>query len=143
MRSGRHSPELIEGADYDEPADLVIKALGFEPEDLFEGVRRHHFEIIRVIETRRTVERAPGTVDGADKSALRRVLGTLKHHVLKEMCKTRFTTSFSVTTNFISYFYVNNRVAMIFVYYQNQSIRQLPFFIRNANFTWLNGVFFQ
>lgn len=32
--SGRRSPELIEGADYIEPADLVIKALGFEPEAL-------------------------------------------------------------------------------------------------------------
>ncbi|MDO5647571.1 NAD(P)-dependent oxidoreductase [Paracoccus sp. (in: a-proteobacteria)] len=32
--SGRQSPERIEGADYDEDADLVIKALGFEPEDL-------------------------------------------------------------------------------------------------------------
>ncbi|MBN8291967.1 NAD(P)-dependent oxidoreductase [Rhodobacter sp. NTK016B] len=32
--SGRRSPELIEGADYVEPADLVIKALGFEPEEL-------------------------------------------------------------------------------------------------------------
>jgi glutamate synthase (NADPH/NADH) small chain len=32
--SGRQSPELIEGSDYDEPADLVIKALGFEPEAL-------------------------------------------------------------------------------------------------------------
>ncbi|MFV0302150.1 MAG: NAD(P)-dependent oxidoreductase, partial [Paracoccus sp. (in: a-proteobacteria)] len=32
--SGRQMPELIEGADYDEPAELVIKALGFEPEDL-------------------------------------------------------------------------------------------------------------
>lgn len=32
--SGRQSPEAIEGADYDEAADLVIKALGFEPEDL-------------------------------------------------------------------------------------------------------------
>jgi glutamate synthase (NADPH/NADH) small chain len=30
--TGRQSPELIEGADYVEPADLVIKALGFEPE---------------------------------------------------------------------------------------------------------------
>jgi glutamate synthase (NADPH) small chain len=27
-------PEVIEGADYVEPADLVIQALGFEPEDL-------------------------------------------------------------------------------------------------------------
>jgi glutamate synthase (NADPH/NADH) small chain len=32
--SGRQSPELIEGSDYTEPADLVIKALGFEPEEL-------------------------------------------------------------------------------------------------------------
>ncbi|SDI76429.1 NAD(P)-dependent oxidoreductase [Lutimaribacter saemankumensis] len=32
--TGRQSPEPIEGADYVEDADLVIKALGFEPEDL-------------------------------------------------------------------------------------------------------------
>ena len=32
--TGRQSPEVIDGADYVEPADLVIKALGFEPEDL-------------------------------------------------------------------------------------------------------------
>ncbi|MEN8838288.1 MAG: NAD(P)-dependent oxidoreductase [Celeribacter marinus] len=32
--SGRQSPELIEGADYVEEADLVVKALGFEPEEL-------------------------------------------------------------------------------------------------------------
>lgn len=32
--SGRRSPEVIEGDDYIEDADLVIKALGFEPEDL-------------------------------------------------------------------------------------------------------------
>jgi glutamate synthase (NADPH/NADH) small chain len=32
--SGRRAPELIEGADYTEEADLVIMALGFEPEDL-------------------------------------------------------------------------------------------------------------
>ena len=30
--SGRQSPEVIEGADYVEPADLVVQALGFEPE---------------------------------------------------------------------------------------------------------------
>ncbi len=32
--SGRQSPEVIEGADYVEEADLVVKALGFEPEEL-------------------------------------------------------------------------------------------------------------
>ena len=32
--TGRQSPELIEGAEYEEPADLVIKALGFAPEDI-------------------------------------------------------------------------------------------------------------
>ncbi|MGR3342888.1 MAG: NAD(P)-dependent oxidoreductase [Paracoccaceae bacterium] len=34
--SGRQTPEVIEGADFVEPADLVIKALGFSPEDLQE-----------------------------------------------------------------------------------------------------------
>ena len=32
--TGRQVPELIDGSDYTEDADLVIKALGFEPEDL-------------------------------------------------------------------------------------------------------------
>ncbi|MGB3278822.1 MAG: NAD(P)-dependent oxidoreductase [Pseudorhodobacter sp.] len=32
--SGRQTPEVIEGADYVEPADLAIMALGFEPEEL-------------------------------------------------------------------------------------------------------------
>ena len=32
--SGRQAPEEVEGGDFDLPADLVIKALGFDPEDL-------------------------------------------------------------------------------------------------------------
>ena len=32
--TGRRSPEVIEGADYTEEADMAIMALGFEPEDL-------------------------------------------------------------------------------------------------------------
>ncbi len=32
--TGRQMPELLEGSDYIEDADLVVKALGFEPEDL-------------------------------------------------------------------------------------------------------------
>ena len=32
--TGRQMPELIAGSDYVEPADLVIQALGFEPEDI-------------------------------------------------------------------------------------------------------------
>ena len=32
--TGRRSHEVMEGADYEEPAELVIKALGFEPENL-------------------------------------------------------------------------------------------------------------
>ena len=32
--TGRQAPEIIDGADYVEDADLVIKALGFEPEAL-------------------------------------------------------------------------------------------------------------
>ncbi len=32
--TGRQAPEVIEGADYVEPAEMVVQALGFEPEDL-------------------------------------------------------------------------------------------------------------
>jgi len=32
--TGRQSPEEIEGSEFTEEADMVIKALGFEPEDL-------------------------------------------------------------------------------------------------------------
>ena len=32
--TGRQVPEVIEDADYTEPADLVVQALGFEPEDI-------------------------------------------------------------------------------------------------------------
>ncbi|MFZ5668243.1 MAG: NAD(P)-dependent oxidoreductase [Pseudomonadota bacterium] len=32
--TGRRAPEAVEGADFDLPAQLVIKALGFDPEDL-------------------------------------------------------------------------------------------------------------
>ncbi len=32
--TGRQTPQQIEGADYTVPADIVIKALGFDPEDL-------------------------------------------------------------------------------------------------------------
>ncbi|MBP7001160.1 NAD(P)-dependent oxidoreductase [Amaricoccus sp.] len=32
--SGRQAPEEVPDADYTEPADLVVKALGFEPEEL-------------------------------------------------------------------------------------------------------------
>ena len=32
--TGRQMPQVIEGADYVEPADLAVMALGFEPEDL-------------------------------------------------------------------------------------------------------------
>ncbi|AOZ68125.1 dihydropyrimidine dehydrogenase [Rhodobacter xanthinilyticus] len=32
--TGRQAPEPIEGGIYEEPAEMVIKALGFEPEDL-------------------------------------------------------------------------------------------------------------
>jgi len=33
-KTGRQAPEEVPGSDYTEPADLVVEALGFEPEDL-------------------------------------------------------------------------------------------------------------
>lgn len=45
--SGRRAPEEIEGADYIEEADLVIKALGFEPENLPEMFETPALDVTR------------------------------------------------------------------------------------------------
>ena len=45
--SGRQAPVEIEGADFDQPADLVVKALGFDPEDLPQGFRSPNLEVTR------------------------------------------------------------------------------------------------
>ncbi len=45
--SGRQSPVEIEGADYDQPADLVVKALGFDPEDLPVLFKAPNLEVTR------------------------------------------------------------------------------------------------
>ncbi|WP_374634432.1 NAD(P)-dependent oxidoreductase [Ferrovibrio sp.] len=45
--SGRQSPVEIEGADYDQPADIVVKALGFDPEDLPAGFKAPNLEVTR------------------------------------------------------------------------------------------------
>ena len=45
--SGRQSPEPIEGGLYEEPVDLVIKALGFEPENLREDWAADDLETTR------------------------------------------------------------------------------------------------
>ena len=43
--TGRGAPEVIEGSDYLEPADLVVKALGFLPEDLPGDWRQPDLEV--------------------------------------------------------------------------------------------------
>ncbi|MEM8850264.1 MAG: NAD(P)-dependent oxidoreductase [Pseudomonadota bacterium] len=45
--TGRQRPEIIEGADYVEEADLVIKALGFEPEELPTLWKQPELEVTR------------------------------------------------------------------------------------------------
>jgi len=45
--SGRQSPVEIDGADYDQPADLVVKALGFDPEDLPSLFKAPNLEVTR------------------------------------------------------------------------------------------------
>ena len=45
--TGRRTPEVIEGADYAEGADLVVKALGFEPEPLAELWEAPNLEVTR------------------------------------------------------------------------------------------------
>jgi glutamate synthase (NADPH/NADH) small chain len=45
--TGRQVPEVIEGSSYDLPANLVIKALGFDPEDLPKLFGQDELEVTR------------------------------------------------------------------------------------------------
>ena len=45
--SGRRKPERIEGVDYSEDADLVVQALGFEPEELRTQWNEENLEFTR------------------------------------------------------------------------------------------------
>src|SRR5579875_92801 len=60
-------------------------AVGFEPEDAFEGVGGNNFEIVGEVVIRGAVQNAAGGVDEANVFHFPGVLGALKHHVLEEM----------------------------------------------------------
>src|SRR5690606_24290454 len=45
--SGRQTPEEVPGSDYDVKADMVIKALGFDPEDLPAHFREQQLSVNR------------------------------------------------------------------------------------------------
>jgi glutamate synthase (NADPH/NADH) small chain len=45
--TGRQAPEEIEGADFTLPADMVIKALGFDPEDLPQAFNKPELALSR------------------------------------------------------------------------------------------------
>ncbi|WP_341895918.1 NAD(P)-dependent oxidoreductase [Ferrovibrio terrae] len=68
--SGRQMPVEIEGSDFDQPADIVIKALGFDPEDLAQAFKAPHLEVTRwgtvKISARSKMTNIPGVFAAGD-----------------------------------------------------------------------------
>ncbi|HLT75758.1 MAG TPA: NAD(P)-dependent oxidoreductase [Ferrovibrio sp.] len=68
--SGRQTPVEIEGAEFDQPADLVIKALGFDPEDLPAQFKAPTLEVTRwgtvKISARSKMTNLPGVFAAGD-----------------------------------------------------------------------------
>ncbi|PJI39607.1 NAD(P)-dependent oxidoreductase [Ferrovibrio sp.] len=68
--SGRQVPVEIENADFDQPADIVIKALGFDPEDLAQAFKAPHLEVTRwgtvKISARSKMTNIPGVFAAGD-----------------------------------------------------------------------------
>ena len=60
-------------------------AIGFEPQDAFERIRRNRLEIVRDVVMRGAIEKAAGGIDETDVLHLSGVFRTLKHHVLEQM----------------------------------------------------------
>ena len=50
--TGRQVPEVIEGSTHEMPADMVIKALGFDPEDLYVRQKRARGDPLGNVENR-------------------------------------------------------------------------------------------
>ena len=76
-------------------------AVGFKPEDAFEGVRGHGFKIIRDVVVRGAVEHAAGRIDQANVLHLSGVLRALEHHVLEKMREPAAAVRLQAKTNLI------------------------------------------
>ena len=98
IEPGKSAVGLIEDVDADFLFDdiaLVAKvfivnfegahAVGFKPQDAFEGVRGHRFVIISDVVMGGPVQDAARGIDELDVHHLAGMLGALKHHVLKKM----------------------------------------------------------
>jgi glutamate synthase (NADPH/NADH) small chain len=66
--SGRRRPEVIPGSDFTQEVDIVVLAIGYEPDDLLEkttpGLRTTNWKTVRVDEDFATTR--PGVFAGGD-----------------------------------------------------------------------------
>ena len=62
--TGRQTPRVIEGSDFDLEADLVVKALGFEPEDLPQRLRAPALSITKASTVRVNWRNLSTTIPG-------------------------------------------------------------------------------
>ena len=76
-------------------------AVGFEPEDAFEGVGGHGLEIVGDVVVRGAVEHAAGGIDQANVLHLSGVFGALEHHVLEEVRESAAAVRFEAKTDLI------------------------------------------
>ena len=76
-------------------------AIGFEPQDAFQRVRRHGLEIIRDVVVRGAVEHAAGRIDQANVLHLPGVLRALEHHVLEKVREAAAAVRLEAKTNLV------------------------------------------
>ena len=100
-------------------------AVGLEPHRELERVGRHHLEVVRVVEPRRSVEGAAVLVDDADVLELRDVLRALEHQVLEQVGEAGAALRLDAEADAVHHLDDDDRRGVVFADDDAQAVRQL------------------
>ena len=76
-------------------------AVGLQPQDAFECVRRHRFVVVRDVVVRRAVQHAAGGINELDVDHFAGVCRALKHHVFEQVRKSASPARFDSKTDVV------------------------------------------
>ena len=100
-------------------------AIRLEPHRELERVRRHHLEVVGVIEARRSVQRAAVLVDDADVLELADVLRALEHHVLEQVREPGAVLRLDAEPDAVHHLDDHDRRGVVLADHHAQAVRQL------------------
>ena len=84
-------------------------AVRFEPQHALQRIRRDCFVVVRHVVARRAIQHAATGIDQLDVLHLRRIRGTLKHHVFEQVRKPAATLRLKTESNLVVHAHGDHR----------------------------------